>query len=146
MFEATQYSILFGLCSHARNAASAIDQRVVKADLRGIGIGVGEINAGEPGPVDGSQAHGTRLAGSVDLAAFKIEDAKFLAGIANGADFGMRGGIVGGSNLIRAFGNNRAVFHNDRAEGATASRVDVIDRELNGAGHERIVHVFARRL
>src|SRR5271166_4998685 len=124
----------------------AVDQRVVKADLRGIGIGVAEINAGEPSPVDCSQTHGTRLAGSVDLAAFKVEDAKFLAGVADGADFGMRRGIVGGSYLIRALSDNRAVFHDDRTEGATASRVDVIDRELNGAGHERIVHVFARRL
>src|SRR5208337_3132256 len=108
----------------------AVDQRVVKADLRGISIGVAEINAGEPGPVDRSQAHGTRLAGSVDLAAFKVEDAKFLAGVANGADFGMRRGIVGGSYLICAFGYDCAVFHDDRAEWATASRVDIIDREL----------------
>src|SRR6202521_3439777 len=55
----------------------------------------------------------------------------------------MRGGIIPGSDLIGALGNNLAVFYHNRPKGPAAVREDVLNRELNGAGHERIVHVFA---
>ena len=58
--------------------------------------------------------------------------------------FRVRSRIIGGSDLIRAFGDDAAVFHDNRAEGSAASRVDVVNRELNGTGHERIVHVVGQ--
>src|SRR5258708_39002712 len=119
----------------------AIDQRIVKSNLRRIRTGIRKINSRQPSPVDRSQAHGARLAGTIDLAAFQIESAEFLAGFANGEHFRVGGGIVRGSHLIRAFANDGAVFHDYRTERSAASRVDVINRELNGAGHERVVHV-----
>ena len=47
------------------------------------------------------------------------------------------------ANLIRGFGDNDAVFYDDRTEWPTAPGADVFNRELNCAGHERVVHAFA---
>src|ERR1039458_6155912 len=121
----------------------AIDQRIVESDPGCICIGIGKIDPGKTGPVDCPQAHGTRLTGGIDLATFEVENAEFLARLTYGNHFRVRGRIICGSDLIRALCNNRAVFHNDRTEGSTAPGVDVVNREPNGAGHERIVHVFA---
>src|SRR5580698_6300692 len=121
----------------------AIDQRIVKSDPGGICVGVGKINAGEACPINCPQTHGTRLTRGVDLAAFQIENAKLPAGFANGKHFRVRGRIIGGSDLVRGFGNNSAVSYDDRTEGSATSGEDVVHGELNGASHERIVHVFA---
>src|SRR5580700_2645411 len=103
----------------------SIDQRIVKPDSGSIGIGIAKINAGKASPVDCTQTHGARLAGSVDLAAFQIEDSKFLAGRANGNYLGVRGWIVGRGDLIGGFGNHGPVFDYDSAERSAASGVDV---------------------
>ena len=60
-------------------------------------------------------------------------------------DLGVRGGIVGQSHLIRALGDDVAIFHDYRAEGPALSRADIFDCELNRACHERAVHVWAGR-
>jgi len=53
----------------------------------------------------------------------------------------VRGGVVVDRDAIDALRNDFAVFHDDGAERATLAREDIIEGELNGAGHERVVHV-----
>ena len=118
----------------------AINQGIVKPDFGGISIVIRKVNARQPGPVDCPQAHGAGLAGSIDFAAFKIEPAKVLASGADSEHFRMRGWIVCRCDLIRGLPDDDAVFHHDRAKRTAAPRLDVFDRELNGARHERIVH------
>ena len=99
----------------------AVNQRIVESNPGGVGIGIGEVDFGKAGPVDGPQTHGAGFTGSVDLAALQIEHAKLLAGRTDGEHLRMRGGIIRGGNLVGGFGDDGAVFHDDRAEGSAAS-------------------------
>jgi hypothetical protein len=73
----------------------------------------------------------------------QLEDAECLAGGADGVYFGVGSWVVAGGDLIRTFRDNVFILNYHSAEGATASGMDVINRELNGASHERVVHVIA---
>src|SRR5213080_4451261 len=46
-------------------------------------------------------------------------------------------------DLIRAFGNNAAILHDNGTERSAPIRMDVLDGELNGTRHERLIHVVA---
>src|SRR5947208_1122941 len=46
-------------------------------------------------------------------------------------------------DLIRAFGNNAAILHDNGTERPAPIRMDVLDGELNGTRHERLIHVVA---
>jgi hypothetical protein len=43
--------------------------------------------------------------------------------------------------LICSFRYDLASFHNDGAEWTASSRADILERELNGAGHESFVSI-----
>src|ERR1700722_811277 len=120
-----------------------IDQRIVESDLGRVGIGIAKINAGEASPIDCPQTHGTGLTGGVNLAGFEIKDAEYLACFAYSDNFRVCGRIVRGSDLVCSLRDNRAVLHHDRTEGTAVSGENVLKGELNGASHERIVHVYA---
>jgi len=118
-----------------------IDRGIIEADFRGVRGEIAKINPVNPSPVDCAQAHRAGFAGSVEVAAFKLEDSKFPAGLADGQHFSVRRGIVGRCNLIRGFRYDGAIFNYDRAEWTAAPGAYILERELNGADHECFVHV-----
>ena len=118
-----------------------IDRGIVKADSGGILSEIAKVNFANPSPVDCTETHGAWLAGRVQLTVPQFEARKFLASLPDRQHFRMRRGIVHSRNSIRSFGNNAAVFHHNATERAAASGTDIFKRELNGAGHENVVHV-----
>jgi hypothetical protein len=66
---------------------------------------------------------------------------ELLTGQSNGQNLRMCGGIVCRRNSIRAFGNDIVVFCDDATERSAAPGANVLDRKLDGARHERAVHV-----
>src|SRR5579864_602132 len=66
-----------------------VDKFVIEADLLGVFASVREKYAGGSRPVDRSEAHRTRLAGRVDVAAFELERVQLPAGLTNSDDLGM---------------------------------------------------------
>jgi hypothetical protein len=87
-------------------------------------------------PIDCAETHGTRLTRGVEIAAGELKIGEGTAGISNGNDFGMRGGIVGASDAVRAFSDDSAILDNDRSERATASRPDIFQGQRDSALHE----------
>ncbi len=75
------------------------------------------------------------------MAAPEFEIREFLAGLTDGKDFGVGGGVVGGGHLVGGLGEHDAIFDDDGAEGAAVSGTDVFESELDGACHESGVHV-----
>src|ERR1700733_606716 len=120
-----------------------IDQRIVESDLGRVSIAIAKIDAGEASPIDCPQTHGAGLTGRVNLATFEIEDAEYRACLAYGDNFRVCGRIVRGSDLVCSLRDNRAVLHHDRPEGTAVPGENVFKGEVNGASHERIVHVYA---
>jgi hypothetical protein len=53
----------------------------------------------------------------------------------------MCGGIVRRRNAVRTLGNHLPVFHYDSRERAPIPGADVLNRQLDGAGHEGIAHI-----
>src|SRR5262249_7266803 len=86
----------------------AVDRRIVEADCGRVGARVGVIDAVDPGPIDGAETHGTRLAARIDVAALEAEGADGPAGFADRHDLGMRGRIVCRRDLVPAAGDDLA--------------------------------------
>jgi hypothetical protein len=82
----------------------------------------------------------------------QFESAQFSASLADGLDFGVGGGVIGGSDLVDALGDDVTVFDDDAAEGAAMAGLHALDGKLDRSGHEGIVcmglHVkyFAKNL
>lgn len=95
----------------------AVDEAIVEAGGRGLLLGVGEVDAIEASPVDGAETHGAGLATGVEFGAGELEGVEVAAGFADGEDFGVGGGVVGASDGVGGFGDDDAVFDDDRAEG-----------------------------
>ena len=83
---------------------------VVKADFRGVGGEVGEVDFVNTCPVNSAQAHGARFAGRIEVTAAKLEIPKFTAGLTDRQDFCVRRRIVHSRNSIRRFGYDLALF------------------------------------
>jgi hypothetical protein len=112
-----------------------VDEGVVESRGGGIACAAGVENARGSGPVNCTQTHRTRLAGRVEVAAVELECGEVRAGGANGDDFGVGGGVVGGGDAIDAFGEDLCVAGDDGSEGAAAV-ADVFECEGDGALHE----------
>ena len=65
---------------------------------------------------------------------------KFLARQPNRQHLRMCRGIVRRSDLVRALGDDVAIFCDNTTERAATPRTDIRNRKLNGAGHESVVH------
>jgi hypothetical protein len=115
-----------------------VDERIVKARFRGVRVGARKIDASEPGPVNGSQAHGTWLATGVKLTIREMKIPQLPAGCANGYDFGVRRRIILHGYSIRGLGKNFAVFHDECAE-RTAAGTHIFERKGDGALHEGVL-------
>ena len=118
-----------------------IDSGIIKADFRSVRCEIAKVNSVNPSPVDCAQAHWAGFAGGVELTAPEFETAKFLARLADGEHFSVRRRIVHRRNSIRTFRYDDAFFDDDGAERPAAPGAYILERELNGAGHESFVHV-----
>ena len=118
-----------------------IDSGIIKADFGSVCCEIAKVNFADPSPVDCAQAHWAGFAGGIKVTAPEFETAKFLASLADGQHFSVRRGIIRRRDLIGAFRYDDAFFDDDSAERAAASGADILERELNGAGHESVVHV-----
>jgi len=113
----------------------AVDESVVEPGGGGIG-GSGSVkNVRRASPVDGAEAHGAGFAGGVEITMIELEGFEALASFADGDDFGVGGGVVGGSNAIDAGGDECAVLGDDRGKGPAAV-ADVFESESDGLAHE----------
>src|ERR1022692_1603080 len=104
-----------------------IDERVVEADFSSIRCRIAEENAVWPRPINRSETHRTWFAGGVNLAAFQLEELKFLASLADGNNFRMRGGIVGLRDPIHGLGDDFVALHDDGTERSAAPRADILN-------------------
>jgi hypothetical protein len=122
-----------------------IDGGIIKADFGSVRCEIAKVNFVNPGPIDCAKAHRAGFAGGVEVTAPEFEAAKSLASLPDGQHFSMRCGIVRRSDLIGSFRYNDAFFDDDGAKRPAASSANIVDRELNGAGHESVVHVASFR-
>src|SRR5258707_4007440 len=86
---------------HPRNFA--VNEPIIKPDLRRLGPRISVVNTPQSRPIDRAEAHRAGLATRVDVAVWQVKRAKQRTGAANGYDLGMRGRVVARRNLIPAF-------------------------------------------
>jgi hypothetical protein len=123
-----------------------IDSGIIKADFGSVGCEIAKVNFADPSPVDCAQAHRAGFAGGIKVTAPEFETAKFLARLADSQHFSVRRRVVHRRNLIRTFRYDDAFFDDDTAERAAAPGTYILERELNGAGHEGSVAGIDHRL
>jgi hypothetical protein len=79
---------------------------------------------------------GAGLAAGIDFRTVEGKGAEGEAGGADGADFGVGGGIVVARDSVEAFTDDGAVFDDDGTEGTAAAGADVFRGESNRPAHE----------
>ncbi len=118
-----------------------VDGGIIKADFRSVRCEIAKVNSVNPSPVDCAQTHRAGFARGVEVTAPEFETSKFLARLADGHHFSVRRRIIHRRNLVCAFRYDDAFFDDDGAERPAAPGAYILERELNGAGHESFVHV-----
>ena len=118
-----------------------VDELVPELDAGGVVAGDGEVDLADARPVDGPQAHGARLATGIDFAAGQIVGLQFPAGMPDGHDFGMGGGIVGLDDLVPAFADDGAILDYHSAERPAVAQRHASLGERHGPLHVRFVHL-----
>ena len=88
----------------------------------GFGIGCGVDEAGDAGVEDGAGTHGAGFESDVEGAAFVIFVQQTVifegaAGVAEGDDFGVGGGVVVAEDAVLAAGDDLALVDDDGADG-----------------------------
>ena len=107
-----------------------VDERVVETCPGSIVLVATIIQVVKVRPVDGSQAHGARLARGVEVAPREVERAQPAGGLADGVDLGMGGGVVVGRHAVGALGHDDTVLHYHGGEGAAARFTLSTDRAI----------------
>jgi hypothetical protein len=140
-----------------REIEFVVNEGVVESRGGGIACAAGVENARGSGPVDRTQTHRTRFAGGVEVAAVELEGGELRAGGADGDDFGVGGGVVGGGDAVDAFDEDFFIADDEGGEGAAAV-ADVFESramarcmncELGAAGDSALlagIGVSGRRL
>lgn len=113
-----------------------VQECIIEADACGIGGAIAEKDRLAARPVKGGQAHGAGLAACVDFAAIELKLAEDLAGVTNGNDLRVCGGVVGGGDLVGAGCDDLVVFDDEGAKRATAAAAHVFRGERDGLLHE----------
>jgi hypothetical protein len=126
-----------------RHGDLAVDEGIVEARGAGVSLGRGEEDVRGPGPEQGAQTHGARLARCVNITAGQPVVAKHTAGFADGHDFGVGGRVVSERDAVGSGGDDDTVSYHQRSEWATVAAhvVDCqVDYLLNQRGfHEALV-------
>ena len=113
-----------------------VEVDVVEADGGGVFDTKSIVDPLDACPVDGAEAHRARFAGGVDFAVSEAEVADLRAGVADGGDFAVGGGVVVPQDLVPAFADDFAIAHHDGAEGSAVAGEHAFSGELDGATHE----------
>ena len=82
-----------------------------------FGIHTADDCAGDAGLYDGACTHLTGFQSDIDGAAFQSPVTQLPAGLADGIDLGVGGGIVVGIPAVVAAGNDLILVYNDAADG-----------------------------
>src|SRR5215470_20351699 len=98
------------------NGELAVDESVVETGGCGIGSRRGIENLRRTRPIDGPEAHGTRLTGGEKFAMIQLKKLQTLASLANSHNFGVGGGIARGCDAVGPCRDQSAVFGDDRGE------------------------------
>ena len=114
----------------------AVEKGIVEGDAGRVGAGVAEPDAVDASPVNRGQTHRAGLAAGVDFTSLQTKNAERLAGGADGAHFGVGGGIVVARDAVDAFTDHDAVLRDDRSEGSALAAADVFSRQSDGFAHE----------
>src|SRR5437588_5423977 len=122
------------------NSQLLVDERIVESNGGRIGSRVSEVHSSRPRPVNCAQAHGARLAGCINFAAFELELRELAAGFSNRHHFRVRRGIAGGSHDVRTGRQDLAVFHHHRCERSALSTAYVFNGQVNRPSHEPVLH------
>jgi hypothetical protein len=113
---------------------------VIETSGGGIGGGGSEENTVKPRPIDCAEAHGTRFAGSIEIAATQLEIAEDATSLANSFDLGVGGRIDSRGDPVDCFGDDLAFLHDQGSEGTTLAGVYIFDGQGDGALQEWIGH------
>ena len=117
-----------------------VNKSVIEARGGGVSSSAGVEDSSGSRPIDCAEAHGARLASSVEIAAGELKIAEDVAGFANGDDFGMGRGVVCGGDTICAFGDDAAVLYNDSSERPSPASADILEAKRDSAAHEFCGH------
>ncbi len=92
----------------------------------GFGVGCGVDEAGDAGVEDGSGAHGAGFEGGVEGAVFEAVVAEVKAGLAEGYDLGVGGGIAVAEDSVLAAADDLVFVDDDCAYGDLAVSFGVV--------------------
>ena len=96
-----------------------VNEIIGEVDGGGILFRVAIVDALDMRPIDGTEAHRTRLARGVDDTIREVESAEFAASLTDGVHLGMGGGVVVASDAVGTASDDFSIFHNDGPEGTT---------------------------
>lgn len=89
--------------------------------VEGIAFGIAEVHGFDLRPVNGGHAHGAGLGGTVDYAAGQIRALNAAAGIPDGHDLGMAGGVGILEDTVAGTADDLSIADDDGAERAAAA-------------------------
>ena len=118
----------------------AIEELVVESRPGGILPGTGEVDPGDPRPVGRGQAHRTGLATRIEHAPVEVERPEFAAGLADGHDLGVGGGVVGPGDLVPAPSDDLSLVDDDRPERSAFVPAHLLSGKADRLPHELGFH------
>src|ERR1035437_5950601 len=113
-----------------------VEESVVEAGAGGVGGAGAVVEAVNPRPVGGGQAHGAGLATGVELATGQREGSQSLAGRADGVHFSVGRGIMRGGDGVHALAHDAALAHDDGAERAARAVEHILGGQRDGAAQK----------
>ena len=122
-----------------RDSELLINEVIVEVNVSRVLTRVGEEDAVGAGPVDGGEAHRAGLAAGVDGAPSQLKGLKRRAGVADGDNLGVGSGIIVAKDRVDASGDDLVIANNNAAEGATEASAHVVEGEVDGLAHKRLV-------
>jgi hypothetical protein len=101
-----------------------VEVHIRKTEGGGVLAPEGEVNLGNPGPMDRAQTHGTGLTGGVENTAIQMGRPERSAGITNGHNLGVRRRVTLPEHLVRPLTDNMAIPHDDTPKRPAEGRMD----------------------
>src|ERR1051326_2121497 len=109
-----------------------VNKFIIKLYGGGIIPGVGIDHAFRTGPVNGTQAHGTRFATGINFAAIQLKSIQLLACLSYGNHLGMGRRVIARRDHINTLGDYLCVEHDDAPKRSAVALLHSLSRKLNG--------------
>ena len=119
-----------------RQRQFAVNECVIKADLRCVSGSIGVINDFRARPVYEAHAHRARLAACIDFALVELKGLQLLAGGANSDDLRMRAGIIRRKHLVCALADDASILDHYGAKWSAIPGMNIVNGKLNRSPHE----------